>query len=276
MFRTLFAAVAAVLAVQVGFSPCTASEKLGGNGSSDGAREALAATSFFGNDSFFSFDSMLQQSMSSLSGILGPLRGISMGADTSLSLSLAKDDPKSCHVNIMMGSALPTNGLKVSLHTGSRHVNVMMHMDETKEEHDPEKGDRRSSSSVHVSSALSLPERCIATPAALLSSLIGYMVVSSSEAQNIRGKIIFPSILLLQDYSEMKLLPGDIIENIQSGDQRKLAELSPQQLCLAAGFTKLECEKLGNKKPEVASVAAVDTPNSVPIPRYDANLELLN
>lgn len=276
MLRTLFAAVSALLAVQVDLSPCTASEIPGGSGPSDGATNAVAAPSFFGNDSFFNFDSMLQQSMSSLLGLLGPVRGISIGAGTSLSLSLAQDDPKSCQVKILMGSAIPTEELKVSLHMGSRRVTAMVHMDETQVEHDPEKGDRRSSSTVHVSSALSLPEKCIATPAALLSGLIGYMVEKSSETENIRGLIVFPSTLLLQEYSGTGLLPRDIIEIIQQGDQRKLTDLSPQQLCLAAGFTTAQCEKLGNKKSEVASVAAVDNSNSIPIPRYDSGLELLN
>lgn len=274
--QILFPAVAAVVALQIGLSHCVAEEISERKDVTVESNDAFGLPGFISRDFFFNLDNMLQESMSSFMNLLSAQRTMLPVAGSSLSLSLVKDDLKSCRVNITMGSAVRASGLKVGLHTGGRRVNVTFHMEDTHEEHDPEKGDSHSSSTVHMSSALMLPEKCIATPAALLSNLVGYLVDSATAAKHSRGMIIFPSKPLLQEYTEKKLLPGNIIEVIEKGDQRELGELSPPQLCLAAGFTSSECEKLGNKKPDAISVAALDIPDSMTIPLYDASLEILD
>lgn len=274
--QIMFTAVAAVVALQIGLSSCVAEEISEGMDVTMEPKDALGLPRFINRDFFFNLDSMLQESMSSFVNLLGAQRTMLPVAGSSLSLSLVKDDLKSCRVKIAMGSAVRASGLKVGLHTGGRRVNVTFHMKDTHEQHDPEKGDSHSSSTVHMSSTLMLPEECIATPAALLSNLVGYLVDSATATKHNCGMIVFPSKPLLQEYAEKKLLPENIIEAIEKGDMRELGELSPPQLCLAAGFTLSECEKLGNKKPDVVSVAALDSPDSMPIPLYDASLEILD
>ena len=102
------------------------------------------------------------------------------------------------------------------------------------------------------------------------------MLDTEGATEQRRGLIIFPSVPLLQEYIELGLLPESILDTIHSGDHRLLGNLTPEQLCLAAGFTTVDCKKLGNKKPDVASVTPSDSPDSIPIPLYDANLQQLD
>lgn len=272
--RIQFAAVAAVLAVQLGLPPSTANETA--NEGFDALADAFSAPSFPSNDSLWDFEVPLMRSMSSLLSLLSPMRSMSPAGGVSVSLSLSGDDPKGCRVKINMGRAVPVNRLKLGLHAGQRRITVTYHEEQTKEEHDPEKGDSRSSRSFHSSSSVVLPEKCIATASVLLSNLAGYMLDTEGATEQRRGLIIFPSRPLLQEYIELGLLPESILDTIDSGDHRLLGDLTPEQLCLASGFTTEDCKKLGNKKPDVASVTPSDSPDSIPIPLYDASLQQLD
>ena len=90
--RTQFAAVAAVLAVQLGLPPSTASETV--NDSFDKLADAFSAPSFPSNDSLWDFEMPLMRSMSSLLSLLSPMRSMSPAGGVSVSLGLSEDDPK--------------------------------------------------------------------------------------------------------------------------------------------------------------------------------------
>lgn len=273
--RIHFIAAAAILAVQLTLPPSTASTTSGSD-SSNVLPDALSLHSLFGNNSPFDGDMSLLRSMSSLLGLLSPMRSMSPAGGASVSLSLSEGDLKSCRVKIIMGSSVSANGLKLGLNVGQRRVSVAYHQERTQEEHDPEKGDRRSSSSFHSSSSLLLPTKCIATSSVLLSNLAGYMLDNEAATEQHRGLIVFPSAPLLQEYIELGLLPESIISTLYSEDHSLLGDLTPAQLCLAAGFTTVDCNKLGNKKPDVTSVTPVDSGDLIPIPLYNASLQLLD
>ncbi|KAL8424444.1 hypothetical protein Efla_001046 [Eimeria flavescens] len=271
-------ACAAALAVQVGVLFSFASEE-NKNAAVSAMQGFGSFPAFMGSGSFLDFERSFAESLNAFMNAFGPMPGMMPSGGPSLSLSLSNDEEgKSCHVDILMADSLQPDEVKVGLHTSGGRVTVAYNAQAIKEQNDPEKGSSRSSSTVQLSSSLSLPERCLATTTVLLTSSAGYLLESknSGEHQPVRGLIVFPSKELLASHVEMNLLPEDIVAVVESGDKQRLDELSPLQRCLVAGFTEAECAKLRNKKPDVVSVTPfVGATDVVPIPRYDADLEML-
>lgn len=127
------------------------------------------------------------------------------------------------------------------------------------------------SQSVHVSSSIQLPERCIGTAGVVISGLAGYML-DGSETE---GLVVLPSSALLGECVEKGELPEDVYRAVTDGDQHAMGLLSEEQRCLAAGFTHIQCNKLGGKKPSVAIVPPAEGPY-MPVPRLDVSLDVLN
>lgn len=96
-------------------------------------------------------------------------------------------------------------------------------------------------------------------------------MVSSSGSE---AMVVFPSSVLLSEGVEKGLLPDNIAESVSRGDQRSIKDLTASQQCLAAGFTEEQCDKLGNNKPQVSLVKPTEG-GYVPVPRFDAELDLL-
>lgn len=127
------------------------------------------------------------------------------------------------------------------------------------------------SQSVHVSSALGLPERCVATAGALMSGYGGYLLDGEGSA----GLVVLPSLALLKESVEKGDLPEGVVDAVKTGDQHKLQELSETQQCLVAGFTAEQCVQLGGKKPSVAFVPPSEGAQ-LPVPRLDVSLDVLS
>lgn len=270
--RMRIAAIAAAVVVQNGIFTSKAAG-LENNENTDPFGNLMPSFSnFFGSDLFKNAQKMMEE-MNKSFGFL-QMKGMTAGTGASLSLSFDETEPNSCQLNIDVGGSLSANGLSIGV-TGGRRVDVVYHKEETHDEHDEKKGDSHSSKTVHSSSSLTLPEKCMSSSSVLLSSLAGILVSDAPDRKH-AGLIVFPSSLLLEQYITEGLLPETVVDMIQKGDQQRLAELTPLQLCLAAGFTKEQCEKLGNKKPGVSSVVPFSNPNGIPVPRYDADLQLLD
>lgn len=251
--RVRAAAVAAVFAVQTCFSPSSASGGFLGMGPS--------FPNFFNSDVFREAESMF----AALDG--------STDRAASILLSFNTAEPKSCQVFVDVSGSLSPKDLSIGV-SPRRRVDVVYHTEQSRDESDPQKGERHSVKKIHASSSLLLPEKCMTSSAVLLSNLAGYMV---SEAENRKhgGLLVFPSTELLAENIKEGLLPETVMDMIQLGDQMRLSQLSPPQLCLVAGFSKEQCHKLGGKKPGVASIIPVEDESSIPVPRYDIDLAVL-
>ncbi|KAL8436622.1 hypothetical protein ACSSS7_001552 [Eimeria intestinalis] len=279
--RLQYAAFAAALAVQTGVLPSLAAEGEGGDLSAAKPADTVASmpfSGFFGTGSLFDVQRSLNDPFGSLLSFFGPMQSFMPGVGDSLSLSLLGDgeQEKKCYIEVKMGPGVQADDVKIGLATSGGSVTVAYSAQSMKEDNDPQKGSSRSASSFQVTSSVGLPERCLATPAVLLSSSGGYLLGSEEEGGGRRARIVFPSGPLLSEYIEGKKLPVNVLQLLETGDKQGLDELPPLQRCMAAGFTEGDCEKLGRKKPDVVSVAPFDGPgNVVPIPLYDAPLELL-
>lgn len=102
------------------------------------------------------------------------------------------------------------------------------------------------------------------------------MVNGEATAQERDALIVFPSTLMLEEYVKNELLPERIASAVEWGDMEFQSELTPGQRCLTAGFTTAQCLKLGNKKPDVDQHIRSKDQSRLNIPRYDADLKLLD
>lgn len=252
-----FAAAAGVVALQHAFSPSLAGDVVKNN-------------SLQLSDSLSDFTDRFQRSMMSFMNLLSlnPFRTDPLLQEISIALSFPPEDEKSCQVSLVMGSAVHPKALSVGLKVAERLLTVTYQKEERSVQHDTEEGDRSSSRSVKTSSAVALPERCIATNAVVDSNLAGY-ILERNDAGDFRGLVVLPSRDLLEELVEAGKLPEDTVDAVQRGDNERLGRLTGKQQCLAAGFKEAQCETLQGR-PNVAPEQPTGTdPSLVPIPLYD-------
>lgn len=252
-----FAAAAGVVALQHAFSASLGSDVV--------TNDSLQLS-----DPLSDFTDRFQRSMTSFMDMLSlnPFRTDPLLQEISVALSLPSEDEKSCQLSVVMGSAVHPNAVKVGLKIAERLLSVSYQKEERSVQHDTEKGDRSASRSVKTSSAMALPDRCIATSAVVDSKLAGY-ILERSDAGEYRGLVVFPSRDLLEEFVEAGKLPEDVVEAVQRGDNERLGRLTGIQQCLAAGFMEAQCERL-QSRPRVAPEQPTGTDSgAVPIPLYD-------
>lgn len=85
---------------------------------------------------------------------------------------------------------------------------------------------------------------------------------------------VLPSILQITKLIKAGMLPPDTIDALRSGSTTRLNELTPQQQCLAAGFSGGECARL-EKKPHVKEVGQFDVTSNIPMPEYEAEYAVM-
>lgn len=263
-----FASVAAVLAVQLGFNPTTAGESPAENELSVQQFASNVFSSFFG-DGFLASANHFEDVMNSLFGTpeLNVDMAVPTRGNTQISLSLPNADEKSCQVAVTMGSRIRAKDIKVGLESGSHHLFVKYWEEVKHDEKDEKKGEVHFTSHVNVTQSVQLPANCLA-----VAEFGGYMV----DEENNQALIVFPAIQTLEEHASAGKLPEGIVEMLENEDEKKLSELTPEQLCLVAGFTIEQCEKLGNKRPVILSVPNFDGEKITPVGLYEGSLQQLD
>lgn len=205
-----------------------------------------------------------------------------------LRMQLKEVDDKSCQLWVSGPGASSGvgSGFGVFYKPTFNTVSVSFRGEETRQTHDPEKGDRVASRSFSGSSTMGLPERCIASPAVLMSHMCGIVCGASSTTTSTASSnsdkksgcvIVFPSRVLLNEYVQQEAMPEGVISLIESGAEAKLEEsLTQQQLCMAMGFTREQCERIG-RRPRIDAVpqAPDSSASGIPLPLLDVTLDVL-
>ncbi|CDJ46861.1 GRA9 protein, putative [Eimeria brunetti] len=271
--RVQVAAFAAMVAVQLNISGSFAgneAEKPSPQGNESAV--GLQFPNFFGDGSLAELDKMLQHSFASLLGGFGSFEHMFRTESAPFSLILPDGDDPTCQIKIKGGSTgRLANGMKLGIDTSTRTLHASFHHEESQRNEDGEKKRSFLSQTVHLSSTLGLPERCLATPGVLMSGF-GGMLMNSDGSE---GLVVLPSTTLIEETMKEGALPEETLQALQNGDQHFLSELQETQQCLVAGFTAAQCAKLGGAKPTVAFVPPASG-SQLPVPRFDVSLEALN
>lgn len=264
----MFASVAAILVVQQGLNPSTAAEPSAENELSVQELAKDVSSNFFG-DGFLAKANKLEDLMISLMDLpeLNTNILVPTPANAQIHISLPNANEKNCQVAISMSNTIEATDIQVGLESGSNNLVVKYKKKAEHNKKDEKKGEIHFAGQVSVTQSVLLPENCLA-----IADFGGYLV----DEEKHRALVVFPEVGQLKEHVGEGRLPEAIVEMLENGDEEQLSSLSPEQLCLAAGFTTEQCGKLGNKRPVILSVAFFNGEDLVPVGLYEGSLQQLD